>query len=563
MTDANAPDLWDRHWKREGPDTWRRHALAEVYTRIVRIVPAGSVVFDFGGGNGALAKRLRDEAECHPTVLDHSREAVRQCKAADIEAHELHIDGAALPQHSADVFTATELLEHLDEPARRSIYEAAHGRTALFSVPNNRLGPDEEPQHCVKFTAVSFAAELRRYFDDVRVEVLGPYLLGVCGVPKSFTLSVCLPVRDEADDLEATLASFRGVADEIVVGVDPRTTDSTREIAALYADVIFELESPDGPVGDKVPDRGVHFAWVRNQCMERCTGDWIFMTEGHERLLTGRGTLLSVDRVVPKAARVGFVLRTGYKQQWAFPWLCRNDPRIRYARSTHNILDYPPNTYQVQLPDVRTLHERTRDMETKRAEQRKIQNRKTLLEDWQLRESEHSLFYLGAEWREHSEDKAVERLEEFLALPQKNGPLRYHARLVLAKLHVRANRREEARRVLLAATSEDWSRTEHWMWLGDLAFEEERFEEALQFYRYLGTTAGMPPFTLWWIDLPSYSYLPAQRLAMTYARLGQVEPAVHWAGRVLELLPDDSPAAVFDEASANLKQLQQALAEAA
>lgn len=168
------------------------------------------------------------------------------------------------------------------------------------------------------------------------------------------------------------------------------------------------------------------------------------------------------------------------------------------------------------------------------------------------------LHYLGAEWREHDEQKAIERFEEFLALPSKNGPMRYHTRLLLAKLYARANRRPDARQVLITAAQDDWNRIEHWIWLGDLSFDAKDFEEALQFYRYAATAINEPPFAIWWIDEASYSYLPAQRLAMTYGELGNREQALYWARRVRELLPQDAPVEALDEAAANIKLLEDA-----
>jgi len=418
---------------------------------------------------------------------------------------------------------------------------------------------------------MSFKRDLKKHFEHVRVEVLGPFLLGVCGFPKAFTLSVTMPCRDESAGLEATLASFRGVADEIVIGIDPRTVDNTREIAEKYADVVFDIKDPEGPKGDEAPDTGVHFGWIRNQCMDKCTSDWIFMTEGHERLISGWETLLTLDTCIHPAVKVGLVLRTGNDQQWGFPWLCKNDPKIRYKRKTHNELDWPDGYYVVNLPTVRTLHDRVHDLELARAAQRKTQNRLTLLEDWKDNKNTNSLHYLGAEWREHDPEKAMRYMEEYLALPRKNGAQHYHTRLLLTKSLARkaeelAKKGEpykvvtaRAREVLMGCVADDWSRTEHWIWLGDLAFNDKKFEEALQFYLYAGTRVGEPPFTMWWVDLSCYSWLPAQRLAMCFGELGRLKDSLYWARKVLELLPDTADPWCFEEAQTNITLLEETI----
>lgn len=573
---ANSPDLWNRLWQAEGQDSWRKQALSQVYTRIERTIAQGARVVDLGGGTGALGARMKVSKGAQVLVVDHSQAALdlAASEGLDTAIADLESDADLLRvTQGCDVVVATEVVEHLSHETRQKLFKrASECGKALFSVPNDRLGPDEEPQHTIKYNAMSFKTDLKQYFEHVRIEVLGPYLLAVCGWPKAFTLSVTLPCRDEAVDLEAVLASFRAVADEIVIGVDPRTKDNTREVARKYAEVVFDLVDPEGPEDDRVPNGGVHFAWVRNQCMDKCTSDWIFMTEGHERLVSGWEALLSLDQL-PAPTKVGFVLRSGNNQQWAFPWLSKNDPKIRYARQTHNVLDYPAGTYAIQLPQVRTLHERVADRDVARHHQRKVQNRITLMDDWIHNQNEASLHYLGAEWREHNPAKAIQRLEESLKLPKKNGPMRYHSRLLLSKLYsqraeVLAKAKDEAgeaeawkqaREVLMGCIEDDWNRTEHWVRLGDLAYREEKYEEALQWYTYAGTKVGKPPFTLWWVDLPMYSWVPAQRLSMIHGELGQLEDSLYWARKVLELLPDDAESVAFEEAQDIVVLLEESL----
>lgn len=559
---ANDPDLWNKLWRAEGEDSWRGKALRHVYDRISKLIPARSSVVDLGGGIGILAKRLRDDKQIECTVIDASDYAVDECRSAGFVAFKQDLETTRFEFKDNDHIVATEVMEHLSEAARDRIFAAARatGKLAIFSVPNDRLGPEEEPQHTVKYTALSFLEHLRRHWGPAcRVEVMGPYLLGICGVGKSATLSVTLPIRDESADIEAVLASFRGVADEIVVGIDPRTVDNSAEICRKYAETVFFLDELRGPPGEEVPEGGIHFAHARNQCIDRCKSEWIFMTEGHERLLSGQDTLLQIGDLIPKPARVGMVLRTGNGQQWGFPWLFRKDPSIRFKRSTHNVLDFPEKTYVVQLPQVKTLHDRVHERELARKDQRKIQNRIELTHDWMVNGNENSLYYLGSEWREYDEERAIKYLSEFIITCRNNGPMRYQTRLILAKTLNRKGEPAEARKVLLEAVGDDWVRTDHWIWLGDLAFNSGKLEEALQFYLYGATRIGNPPFTMWWIDLSFYSYIPAERLAMVYSALGRYEDALFWSKRVLELFPSDAPQEMVEEAISNQKLIEEAL----
>lgn len=574
---ANSVDIWDKLWSEEGEDSWRKEAMSRTYNRITRLmgdsdgIGPGAMVVDLGGGVGFLAKKLNAK-NFHVTVVDHSLSALEVCKMEGIAIQPLDLieapAGWDIPE--GGVVIATECIEHFPEDVRAAMLRKAQQRSSrsFFSVPNNRLGPDEEPQHTIKWTAIEFKRYLEFFWGKghVRIEALGPYLLGVCTKEaKPFSMSVCFPARDEAADIEACLASFMGVADQMVIGIDPRTEDDTFAIAEQYADEVFYLEDPQGLTQeDPAPDGGVHFAWIRNQCADRCTGDWIFMTEAHERLWSGEDTLLNMQ-VVPEKANVGFVFRNGghkgRRERWAFPWIYRNGT-AKFKRNTHNVLDYPAGTYCIRLPQVNTLHERHEDAELARKNQRKIQNRITLLDDWLVNDNTNSLFYLAQELRginELSDSKSIQRFEQFLASNNGNGEARYQSRLMLAKLYIKIEDHKSARETLMAAAEDDWSRVEHWIWLGDLAYESGQIEQAYQFYMYAGTRIENLPFTLWWIDMAMYGFIPAQRLAMTCADLGMLSGSLHWAQRVLELLPDDAPSGAFEEAEKNIKLLKDTL----
>lgn len=557
--EANSVERWDDIWADPAQAEWRETVLTPVYERIVFLVPNGSSVVDLGGGVGTLALALKDGRDCHVTVVDHSQQAIDQAITAGVAAELADLEQPLHIQASASIVIATECIEHLSEDARTRIYDMAKDRGAgIFSVPNNRLGPEDEAQHTRKWTTKQFLDELRYHFNDCRVEVMDGFLLGVCGklAKKTFLLSVCTPARDEAHDLERTLASFRGVADQLVVGIDYRSKDDSWEIAEQYADVVFTITDPKGPPGDEAPK--VHFGHIRNRCIERCDGDWIFMTEAHERLLTGQDELLQLD-ALPAGVRVGFVKRTGQGQQWGFPWLFRNDPKITFKRQTHNALDFPTSYLVVKLPQISTYHERHPENAAARAKQRKVQNRIALTEDWLRNGNENSLMYLGSEWSEYSPAKAIERLQQFLAVNRSNGAQRYHARLQCSKLLAQSGQLTEARSVLIDATSDDWSRCDHWFYLGDIAAMQDRREEAIQFYLYAATRLGNPPFTQWWIDLNIYGYLTAQRLVECYAAVGDLGSALIWAGRVVDLMGDDTPAEALDEARRNITRIEEAI----
>lgn len=84
-------------------------------------------------------------------------------------------------------------------------------------------------------------------------------------------LSVLITARDEAEMLPGALASVAGWAAEIVVVVDPRTTDTTREVAAA--------------AGARVLDHA--FVSSGAQCnwgLDQCGTPWVLVLDADERV---------------------------------------------------------------------------------------------------------------------------------------------------------------------------------------------------------------------------------------------------------------------------------------
>lgn len=97
-------------------------------------------------------------------------------------------------------------------------------------------------------------------------------------MPAKPRLSLCLIVRDEAQNLARCLASVQGVVDEIVV-VDTGSRDATPALAQeLGALVYYEPWQDD-------------FSLARNASLGRATGDWVLILDADEELAEGKELL--------------------------------------------------------------------------------------------------------------------------------------------------------------------------------------------------------------------------------------------------------------------------------
>jgi len=604
-TATNSQSVWDDLWGREGLDTWRTYPGP--FGRISWLLAATSKeclpgekprIVDLGCGVGVLLNQVHETiaGESYGVGIDISpvacREALKTPGVAEATPGDLMDPNLELPK--GDILLCTETLEHLEIDAVRHILEHSQSfAKSFFMVPNNCLGPEVEPQHMREWTAKEFLDLLREYHGaDCRVEVFYDqatfrehghrgYLLGICGYKKFQTLSFTMPVKDEGEDIERVLATFRGAADQMVIGVDDKSTDDTEKLARDYADEVF------------------HFTWeknfsaARNHGIDRCTCDWIFMSEGHEHLHEGLQALLQLEDI-QDGIKVLEVRRESRDSSWYFPWLFRNHQGIRFENAVHNELTgYDRDKETAMIPQVATWHEQSLKKQYERSVQRRGMNKQELLRRVKEENSIRDMYYLGVEYRDlicptcegrravPDEEKSngeeawklcpdctIEKangekialgirpmgirqsvywFERFIEACKPGVPLRYQARLSLAAQYKVLGRIYEAKRMLAEAVVDDATRTEHWIVLGDLCVEQGAPELAMRFYEYASVGIGRPPLTHTFIEKSVYTYLPAQKLTSIYADLGMWDSALEWVRRIPGLMPDWTPQNALEE----------------
>lgn len=90
------------------------------------------------------------------------------------------------------------------------------------------------------------------------------------------SISACMIVKNEEDNISRCLKSLNGFVDELVI-VDTGSTDDTKRIAEKYTDKIYDLEwlEEDG-LGN--------FSRARNYSIDQASGDYIFWIDADEQV---------------------------------------------------------------------------------------------------------------------------------------------------------------------------------------------------------------------------------------------------------------------------------------
>ena len=145
-------------------------------------------------------------------------------------------------------------------------------------------------------------------------------------------LSVAILAFNSVEYIEPLFHAVKLFADEVVVGVDASSSDTTEEICARYADKLFRLE----PIGTS--ERAI--AWLN----EQCTGDWILRLDDDELPSTG------LVRVLPRLLGDREYTHYALLRRWIIgdagsKWISQHpwwpDWQIRLFRNIRSLLSYP------------------------------------------------------------------------------------------------------------------------------------------------------------------------------------------------------------------------------
>lgn len=130
-------------------------------------------ILDVGCGTGTLLRYLQKHGYDRLDGLEVSRRAVEVLGAHGITMHHARLPDLPLPDAQFDVVIASQVLEHIIR--RRKFLDGLRrilkptGALMVF-VPDNCLGPIDEPSHVTIFTKDRLARELSPYFKSVFIE---------------------------------------------------------------------------------------------------------------------------------------------------------------------------------------------------------------------------------------------------------------------------------------------------------------------------------------------------------------------------------------------------------
>ncbi len=256
------------------------------------------------------------------------------------------------------------------------------------------------------------------------------------------TLSVCLIVRDEADNLPRSLGGIVRHADEVVV-VDTGSTDGTPQVAGDLGANVFHVPWTDD------------FAAARNESIARATGDWILWLDADnqvpdEHAARLRDVLPDSPQAVVWMTEVLEPSGHRLRQKRIFP----RCPDVRFTGRIHEQLSHPAGFHNV-FTDLEVIHWGYADKAQARAKAER--NLRLIFGELGRTPDDFYLLYqagktlLGL----NRPPEAASHLAKIVDLGlgrNENPELFHHAHLLLERALSRSGRGAEADRVLTALT---------------------------------------------------------------------------------------------------------------
>lgn len=348
------------------------------------------------------------------------------------------------------------------------------------------------------------------------------------------TISLCMIVRDEEAVIGRILGQMRGIADEILIG-DTGSLDRTKEIAAGYADLVFDVPWSDD------------FAAARNAVCARASMDYWMWLDADDTLEPSQQALLMQlkEGLDPAVDVVMMKYLTGFDSQ--------DRPTFSYYRErllkNRSGFLWEGRVHEAITPRGRILYSPIEIRHRKEKPGDPDRNLR-IYEDMAARGEAfgpRSLYYYGRELAAHGRwQDAVGVFKNFLGAPDGWTENKIDACLQLSRCFCRLGDEEAALKALFQSFLYDSPRAEICCEAGGLFLAHSQYSQAVYWYTQALSSKSHEAsgaFT----SPDCLGYIPAMQLCVCHDRLGDYKTAYEYHRLAQSLKPED-PAVLLNEA---------------
>ena len=338
------------------------------------------------------------------------------------------------------------------------------------------------------------------------------------------TLTLCMTVANEASTLEKAIQSVAPIVDEIIIGVDQKSSDETSAIARRLATHYFEYSESSPP----------NFPRMRNRAMELVKTDWAIVVDGHEWVEHAE-----LIRPALETTAWSIEIQTLYEpDENRVPGLAFPFPRIhrRHVRfvgvEAHEEVSTPADRRDLRA-EIKVWHER-KPGEAARArnEEKAGAELDALRAGWSEHGDRRALFYLANGLRDAGRYReAIDAYQEYLQAPnfKEEG---WQATLYLARCFAAEKEWGAARHLFEQAVLESPERAEAVVGLGHVLLESGEARAAAAWFR-MAAALPEPTHCRLFVEIPTYRWGAWHGLALALDRMGEYGAAAEAESRAI------------------------------
>ncbi len=343
------------------------------------------------------------------------------------------------------------------------------------------------------------------------------------------SISLCMIVRDEEENLRDCLLPVRDGFDEIIV-VDTGSRDKTPQLAREMGAKVFHFTWQDD------------FSAARNASLKYATGDWVLWMDADDRL-TAREALKMRDLIggETKKAFSFRVVNQGTQDEFYQLRLFPKLPGVKFERPIHEQVEGSLSRLKIEVEPKEIVINHLGYANREKKRRKYLRNLRILRE----RTSKHpddfySGFHLASIYDSLGEpEKAlqvVKRLQEDPGFDCFSRDLLLYTYILEAKLHCELGKRGESVATLLQAVKKGRNFWPAKFYLGELLCLKRDFSQALPYLQQVKETG--PKTVNLPLPIPLMRAKTDYWLGICYEETNQIQKAIKAYQRCISQKPD-------------------------
>lgn len=337
------------------------------------------------------------------------------------------------------------------------------------------------------------------------------------------TLSVCLIVKNEEDNLANCLNCVKQFADEIVI-VDTGSTDNTVEIARKYTNNIYFFQWQDD------------FSLARNFSFSKATCDYIMWLDADDIILKEeiikinnlkQELDLSYDMVLMKYVNAidekGDELSYFYRER-----IIKNDKKFAWQGFVHEVIPISGNVLHKNIA-VHHNKKHTKDPDRNLNLYEKAMERKVVF-------TNRDYYYYARELYYHKQyKKAIKFLKIFLKLEKNNSNDIIEAILIISECFVLLKDYENGLKYLINSFKTHKPNSKVLCKIGDIFLLKTDYDKAIFWYETAIQNAGKNEFVF--VEKTYENVYPYLQLCLCFYKLNDLQKAIYYNSRAESVDP--------------------------